>query len=450
MSLHAHNDPAAVVDLSPFDVLVGLDALGVSVIVTDLNGTILVWSDSSAALFGWSSDQVLGRQASEVTQGGLRPWEVGRVVLTAAGQPWSGESDVLCENNETVRVRISASLVGHSPQLVVCLASRVDRSGGDPLTGLATRSQLMGLLEALPPGPAAVLFVDIDSFRLVNDNRGHAAGDALLIAVAERLRTTCRAGDTAARFGDDEFVLLCPGANAGQACRLAEDIQRTFEEPLDSMAGPIPVSVSIGIATTDEVVASELVQSAGRALTHAKSGGRGGVELHDRTMRGSTAGRLQLLTDLRAAIKDGALAVHYQPVVHTDGRFVGVEALLRWTHPLHGEVAPSHLIPLAEANGLMPALGAWILDRACSDIAHHADPVVSGLRVAVNLSTRQLADPTIVQTVSAALNRSGLPADRLVLEVTETSVIADPETTSTQLQALKALGVMLALDDFGT
>jgi diguanylate cyclase (GGDEF)-like protein/PAS domain S-box-containing protein len=450
MSLHAHTGSPDALDLSAFDMLSGLDALGVSVTVADLAGTILVWSDSSVAMFGWSAEEVLGRRAWDITDWGVRQSDVAQLLSTAVGQPWSGESHVVAANGETVRVRISASLVGQSPQLVVWLASRMDLPGGDALTGLATRSQFMGLLEALPAGPAAVLFVDIDAFRLVNDNRGHAAGDALLVAAAQRLRATCRPGDTVGRFGDDEFVLLCPGAKPDEACRLAEDIQRSFEEPLESKEGPIPVSVSIGVATTDEVAAGELIQSAGRALTHAKSSGRGGVELHDRTMRGSTAGRLQLLTDLRAAIKEGGLAVHYQPVVHTDGRFVGVEALLRWHHPQHGDVSPSYLIPLAESNGLMPALGAWILDRACSDIAHHPDPAVAGLHVAVNLSTRQLADPAIVPTVSAALRRSGLPADRLVLEVTETSVIANPETTSRQLQALKALGVRVALDDFGT
>jgi diguanylate cyclase (GGDEF)-like protein len=295
-----------------------------------------------------------------------------------------------------------------------------------------------------------VLFVDIDRFNLVNDNRGHAAGDALLIAVAARLAASCRPTDTVARVGDDEFVLIRTETNAEQARRFAEDIRRTFDDPCDAGDTQVAVSVSIGIATTDDVPVADVLQSAERALNWAKASGSGRIELHSPTMRCSTEGRLQLLTDLKQAIKAGTLNLHYQPIVQAGGRVTGVEALLRWSHPRHGTVSPADVICLAEDNGLMPDMGAWILNRACSDIAKSVNTTVAALEVAVNLSTRQLADPNIVETVRKALSRSHLPAERLVLEVTETSVIANPETTSRHLHALKRLGVRLALDDFGT
>lgn len=479
MSLHL---PAGLIDVATTELLAGLDGLGVSVMVTDLAGKILLWSDSSTSLFGWPASGVLGRQSSDVTSWGLPQSDAAALLLTSAGHSWTGESEVGTASGHTVRVRIAASLAGPNRELVISLASRIpratatghpDRANGellpwpddsadarvpaptrDPLTGLTTRASLMGQLASSGPDSRdtglAVLLVDIDGFRLVNDNCGHAAGDALLLAVVDRLKANCRDSDTLARFGDDEFVLLRPGAAADQARRLAEDIRHSFEEPLDREAGPIPFSVSIGIATTAEVPASDLLQSADRALTCAKSSGRGRIEVHNRTMRCSTEGRLQLLTDLRQAIADDSLDVHYQPIVHTDGRFVGVEALLRWRHPQHGDVSPAHIVPLAEANGLMPTLGAWILDRACSDVASNRHAGIAGMHLAVNLSPRQVADPTIVDTVRAALRRSRLPAHRLVLEVTETSVIDNPEATSRQLRALKELGLRLALDDFGT
>jgi EAL domain-containing protein (putative c-di-GMP-specific phosphodiesterase class I) len=192
------------------------------------------------------------------------------------------------------------------------------------------------------------------------------------------------------------------------------------------------------------------LQCAERALQYAKTNGRGRVELHDAKMRRATEGRLQLLADLRHAIAANTLELHYQPIVRADNHIVGVEALLRWSHPQLGRVSPAEVIQLAEENGVMPALGRWILNRACVDIATIPDPHAADLHVAVNLSTRQLADPTIVNTVEEALAGSGLPAKRLMLEVTETSVIADPESTSPRLHALRNLGVRIALDDFGT
>jgi diguanylate cyclase (GGDEF)-like protein len=430
MSLHAQGGRAAVIDVSVSDILAGLDLLGISVVITDRAGTVLVWSDSSTALFGRSADQALGASAEDVTA----PEDPER------------------------RIRTAAVLAGPNRDLVLSLAVEADDgtagSAGlhDRLTGLPNRAYLLERLEQWqqPDRSIAVLFLDIDHFKLVNDNRGHAVGDQLLRAIADRLTATCEPTDVVARLGDDEFAVMRRDAGTAEARELAGEICRMLDEPCDVGGTRLAVRISIGVASTEDVAAADLLQSAERALHWAKAGGRGRVEVHDASMRGSTEGRLQLLADLRQAIETDTLAMHYQPSIQSDGGVVGVEALLRWEHPRLGNIPPSDIVPLAEDNGLMPALGAWILERACTDIARSPDPAVRALHVAVNLSTRQLADPAIVETVRGALVRTGLPAGRLVLEVTETSVIANPEATSRQLHALKLLGVRLALDDFGT
>ncbi|MCU1675600.1 MAG: histidine kinase [Frankiales bacterium] len=461
MSIHTHHGSTAAVDVSLSEVLAGLDVLGVSVVVTDLAGKILVWSDSASALFGWTADQVLGHDAAHLTRWGISQADAACVLLTGDGEPWSGLTDVVVANGDVVPVRMTAGLAGADKELVLSLAQRGDMSPRrtsqlDPLTGLPNRASVSDQL-ALRQSPReaagaglAVLFADVDHFRLVNDNRGHATGDALLVAIARRLTSLSPETCTVARVGDDEFVIVCPDTDAHEARRFADTVRKAFDDPCDAGGLLIPVSLSIGIATTDDVPAGDLLQSAERALTWAKSGGSGRTEVHNASMPHSTRGHLQLLTDLQQAIKAGQLAVHYQPIVQIDGHMTGVEALLRWRHPRHGAVAPAEIVPLAEDNGLMPALGEWILNRACADIAAIPSRHAAGLHVAVNLSARQLTDENIVDTVDRALRRSGLAPERLVLEVTETSVIEDPETTSRQLQALKDLGVRLALDDFGT
>jgi diguanylate cyclase (GGDEF)-like protein/PAS domain S-box-containing protein len=326
----------------------------------------------------------------------------------------------------------------------------------DPLTGLPNRALLHDRLEQLlarhrrAGGHVGLLFCDIDRFKLVNDNRGHHAGDELLVQVAQRLAAAVRDIDTLARFGGDEFVVLCPDADTWTARRVAGQVAEAFTDPFDVAGQQVTVGVSVGVAATDDVPTDELLQAADRALYVAKTNGRGRVEVHDLAMRASTKGRLALVTDLRAAIAADSVGLHYQPIVHADGSIVGAEALLRWTHAEHGPVPPSTLVTLAEESGLIAALGAWSLRRACNDIATTPEASATGLRVAVNLSSVQLRDQDIVATVRSALAVSGLPAQRLILEVTETAVMNDIEQTTPILRQLKALGCQLALDDFGT
>lgn len=326
----------------------------------------------------------------------------------------------------------------------------------DRLTGLPNRALLtdrlhMAAEQRLHEGRhIAVLFCDVDRFKLVNDNRGHDAGDRLLRHVADRLQALVRPGDTVARFGGDEFVVVCPDIDATVARQLAVEVCAAVAAPFEVDDAPIAVSMSVGIATTEDVRADELLQAADRALYFAKDRGRGRVAVHDELMRQSSQGRLQLVTDLRRAIDERGLRLHYQPIVHASGSPFAVEALLRWPHPQRGQIPPLDVIALAESNGLMRALGAWTIRQACIDMAGCPAGGGSPLRVGVNVSAAELRETDIVAVVESALRDSGLPPDRLTLEVTETAVVTDLSVTRPVLQGLKNLGIRLALDDFGT
>ncbi|HET7311447.1 MAG TPA: EAL domain-containing protein [Mycobacteriales bacterium] len=294
----------------------------------------------------------------------------------------------------------------------------------------------------------SVLFIDIDRFTLVNDNFGHDAADAVLVKVARRLEMVCRDDDTLGRFGSDEFVVVCPGTDSYIGMRVAEAMRATFDEPFDIGDARVTLSASVGVASTQKVGPDDLLRSADRAAQRAKLNGRSRIELHDPAIRRAGHSQLELVTQLRNAIRTDQLALHYQPIVHADGHVAAVEALLRWTHPELGTISPIEAIAAAEDHGVMPDLGDWILRRACVDIAHLT--VAPKMRVAVNLSTRQLVDGAIIASVERALNASGLAPGRLTLEVTETSLLVDTDATLAAMERLKALGLRIALDDFGT
>ena len=294
----------------------------------------------------------------------------------------------------------------------------------------------------------SVLFIDIDRFKLVNDNFGHDAADKVLVKVARRLEMACRDDDTLGRFGSDEFIVVCPGTDSYIGMRLAEAMRATFDEPFDVGTAVVALSASVGVASTQKVSADDLIRAADRAAQRAKLHGRSRIELHDPSIRRTGHSQLELVTQLRQAIRTDQLALHYQPIVHSEGHVAGVEALLRWAHPTLGTISPIEAIRAAEDNGVMPELGEWILRRACVDIANlKSAPNIS---VAVNLSTRQLVDGAIVGSVERALQASGLSPARLTLEVTETSLVLDTATTLAAMERLKKLGVHIALDDFGT
>ena len=362
----------------------------------------------------------------------------------------------------------------------------------DSLTGLPNRRRFRERLRtALHPrglvdvesGEVAVLLVDLDGFKGVNDSLGHAAGDRLLVAVAERLRRCVRAGDVVARLGGDEFAVLVESVKdassaTGRTCPLttAERIVEVLGAPVEIAGTAVTTGASIGVAATadgppagGEVVDCDaLLRRADTAMYAAKRAGRNRVRVFEESLRAEADGRAQLEADLRRAVRDEEFSLVYQPIVNlTTDAVTAVEALLRWRHPERGLLAPAQFLHAVEELGLMTEIGRWVLHRACADAqgwqnltGNTADPLPlsggrdevrpgAGIGVHVNVSATQLAVPGLVQDVRAALTAAGLDPALLTVELTEHAVIRDTNAASRTLQALRALGVTVALDDFG-
>jgi diguanylate cyclase (GGDEF)-like protein/PAS domain S-box-containing protein len=341
--------------------------------------------------------------------------------------------------------------------------ARLARSGmHDPLTALPNRYRFADHLERALVRLGrlhcyvAVLYVDIDRFKLVNSSISHDAGDGVLVEAARRLEHVVRAQDTVARVGGDEFAVLCVDiVDEEDACRVARRILDAFLMPIKVDVHDIPVSVSVGLVVTNVADADQdrLLHDADAAMVRAKGNGGARFEVFDTAMRDRVGNRLRLETQLRHALEVGDLRVHYQPKVslHT-GHITGVEALVRWWRPEEGLVPPNEFIPVAEQSGLIVPIGEFVLEQACLDAKRWREtlPNARSLIMAVNLSARQLAEPNLVEYVGQLLERTGLPPAALCLEITESVVMNDVEESIRLLHGLKELGVKLAVDDFGT
>ncbi len=330
----------------------------------------------------------------------------------------------------------------------------------DPLTGLPNRAVflelLAGTLGHVAPLSVAVMFLDLDNFKVVNDSLGHDAGDKLLVAVARRLEHALRDGDVVARFGDDEFTMLCRGlTEPSEAADLAERLLATLATPFGVEGQQAFLSASIGLAmpnSTDEP-AELVMRDADLAVYWAKQRGKNRVECTSDVMRARAEERLALERELRRALREEQFAVYYQPMVRLDGRrAVAFEALVRWNHPDRGLLPPSEFIAVAEANGLVVKLGAWVITQVCRQIAIwkalsvvDGDPVVS-----INLSARQLLHTGLVDEVAASIDEAGIAPGDLCLEITESVLLEDTVSVIERLEGLRELGIELTVDDFGT
>jgi diguanylate cyclase (GGDEF)-like protein len=330
----------------------------------------------------------------------------------------------------------------------------------DPLTGLPNRVLFIDRLSHALVRRArsnlglAVLFVDLDDFKAVNDSLGHAVGDELLRLVASRLRGVLRAEDTACRMGGDEFAFLIEDATPARSERVAERILGALATPFDLGGRTATLSASIGIAVRSgpmheagaTVAADELLRDADTAMYAAKSLGKGRVRVFDRRMEEPTSRRRELAAQLQRALEsEDELFVEYQPIVDLrTGACFGLEALVRWNHPQFGRLMPADFVPLAEESRLIRSLGAWVLRRACTDLKS-GDAVVS-----VNVSAHQLGGGELPNQLRSVLAETGLPASRLLLELTESTIASAGAGAESELLAIQRLGVRIALDDFGS
>ena len=333
----------------------------------------------------------------------------------------------------------------------------------DALTGLPNRSLFTERLRHAmrraarhPDDLFAVLFLDLDRFKDVNDNLGHFAGDELLRAVARRLEACLRPEDTVARLSGDEFAILLESiTEASDAGRVAERIEEALSFPINLAGSEVLTSASMGIVTSSMAhdQPEQLLRSADMAMYRAKAAGRARYEMFDRTMHTDALARLQLETDLRRAVELGEFRLHYQPLVSLKtGRVTGLEALVRWEHPSRGLVHPGDFIPIAEETGLIVPMGRWVLDEACRQMKewHQTHPRTEPLTIGVNLSAKQFSQPDIVEQISSALSGSGINPRCLRIEITEAAIIDKGTSSANVLQKIRDLGVQIYLDDFGT
>jgi diguanylate cyclase (GGDEF)-like protein/PAS domain S-box-containing protein len=331
----------------------------------------------------------------------------------------------------------------------------------DSLTGLANRALFIDRLQHAMERqrgfghPLAVLFLDLDDFKTVNDSLGHGEGDRLLVGVAERLRGVLRGGDTVARMGGDEFAVLVEDATDDDApMEVGSRLLASLQAPFEIHGKELYVRASLGVASWDssDDTAEDLIRNADMSMYTAKANGKNRIAAFEPGMHQAALARLALRGDLERAVERHEFFLHYQPIVRlADGAITGVEALLRWQHPARGVVGPLEFIPVAEETGLIVPLGMWVLETACRQLAMwDAVDATKGLRMNVNVSVRQVQRPEFVAEVRATLAATGVEPARVTLEFTESVIMRDTENTLATLDALKAVGVRLAIDDFGT
>jgi diguanylate cyclase (GGDEF)-like protein/PAS domain S-box-containing protein len=446
----------------------------------DVDGTIVEWNRKAEETFGWTREEAIGlplvatvvpeasrdahvRAFARFTQAGGGP-VVDRTLEVNAmrrdGVEFPVELSVWMTLSQGTQ-RVNAFVRDTSDRKA--LEQVTYQAFHDPLTDLANRAlftdQVASALARRGDSSTetvAVLLLDLDDFKTVNDSLGHAAGDELLVAVAARLRSCVRPGDTLARLAGDEFAILLDDLDDERAAvAVAKRVGARLEAPfeIDEMEIAVRASIGISLGQTPDARPEDLMRDADVAMYEAKAGGKGGFQVFEPHMRHAVVTRMELKADLRHALERGELQVHYQPYIKLeDETIAGAEALLRWEHAERGLIPPLDFIPLAEEMGLIVPIGRWVLRAACARAVDWGRrfPELGPLTLSVNVSARQLQDRSFVGEVAEILSEHGLSPERVVLELTESSLVEDPDHAVRRLEELRELGIRLAIDDFGT
>ena len=442
--------------------------------LTDPSGRLLQVNAALCELLGRTRDELIQRSLDEfVHPDDVEASRIQRhALLHGSLTRHRHESRFLDADGETVAVLHSSSVVpgrdGQPQHLVDHIEDITERKGfedqlrhlalHDPLTSLPNRALLTDRLQralgmaARRGTSVAVLFVDLDRFKVVNDTFGHQAGDSILLSVAGRLVSVLRPGDTVARYGGDEFIVVCEESTVEEAAKIAVRINAVLSEPFSVHGDPITVTASIGAAMSGpggDVDA--LLRDADVAMYSAKDKGRARFEAFDPVLGARTAARIHLEGDLRHAIDNDGLRLHFQPVIRLgDSAVVGAEALLRWEHPVRGLLPPGEFIGIAEDSGLIHPMGDWVLAEAIHCLVEWRPGERPGPVLWLNLSARQIAEADFAARVGALVEQQGVPPSRLGFEVTESVLMAETGMSSKTLKSLQELGFLIAIDNFGT
>ena len=440
-----------------------------AIFTANASGEIVFWNAAAQQVYGYTAEEAVGQPLSMLIPEPRRESHLEEFTQLAAGQaPQLTNGPVTRDgrgkNGTVFPVELAISrweaggesfittIVRDVSARMALEARLAHQASHDTLTGLANGARFRERVDAAlarwsaQPERVAILFLDLDDFKAINDTAGHDVGDRLLAAVGERLLDATRGSDTVARLGGDEFGVLL--ANTDDPETVAARLVAAMRRPIMLEDREMIIATSVGLARgAPGLRADDLVRNADIAMYAAKTGSRGGFQWFRPEMHAERVERAQIQADLTPALERSEFRLAYQPIVSLhNGQVHGIEALVRWTHPTRGELLPGAFLAFAESSGVIGALGRWVLNEACRTAVR----LPGSPSVTVNVTGRHLSDPTLSVDVAVALTASGLEASRLILEITETELMADTESTLPWLRELKALGVQLAIDDFGT